>query len=399
MSGALAPADRKLLDRVQAGVPLVELPFAALAGDLGTDERNVLARLRRLAEARVLRQIGAIFDTRACGYTSALVAGRVAPGALERAAAAVAAHPGVSHCYERGHAWNLWFTLAVPPTSRLGLQRTVELLGAAAAAESIRTLPALRVFKIAARFDMDETGAPPIAAAPAGGVGSGPRPPAAVGRFRVPRPTPARASSPSKTAAVLENARGDAGRGPLPATGPAGAAAMGSAPLSDEEIEVVRALQKPLALVEEPFATPAREAGMSQAELLACAKTLLDRGVMRRFAGLLNHGRAGFGANVMAAWALPARRTEEAGTRIAGFRAVTHCYERPVFADWPYALFSMIHGRTREECLCIVDAIRIAVGPDGAALLWTLREFKKTRLQLFTPDYEAWETSVTESRR
>lgn len=348
MTGALAPADTRLLDHVQAGVPLVEWPFAALAADLGTAEHDVLARLRRLAAAGLLRQVGAILDTRACGYASALVAARVAPGAVERAAAVVAAHPGVSHCYEREHRWNLWFTLAVPPTSTLGLEGTVAHLGSAAGADSIRTLPSLRVFKIAARFDMDETGAPPGAASPAG---------------------------------------------------PAGPATPERAPLSDVEIAVVRALQKPLALVEEPFAAPAGEAGMSQAELLAYAKRLLDRGVIRRVAGLLNHRRAGFGANVLAAWALAADRIEEAGRRIAGFRAVTHCYERPVFTDWPYALFSMIHGTSREACLAVVDAIRAAVGPEDAALLWTLREFKKTRLQLFTPEYVAWERSVTERGR
>ena len=156
MTATIETADRTLLDRVQAGVPLVELPFAALAAELGTTEADVLARLARLVEARVLRQIGAIFDTRACGYASALVAARVAPDALEGAAAVVSAHPGVSHCYERDHAWNLWFTLAVPPASRLGLEETVARLGAAAAAESIRALPALRTFKIAARFALDD---------------------------------------------------------------------------------------------------------------------------------------------------------------------------------------------------------------------------------------------------
>lgn len=160
----------------------------------------------------------------------------------------------------------------------------------------------------------------------------------------------------------------------------------------------MRVLQKPLALVEEPFAAPARAAGMRQAELLACAKALLDRGVMRRFAGLLNHRHAGFGANVMAVWALPAEGIARAGARVAQLPAVTHCYERPAFADWPFALFSMIHGTTRAECLGVVDAIRSAIDPDAVALLWTLREFKKTRLMLFTTDYEAWEASVPEGR-
>ena len=387
MTATIETADRTLLDRVQAGVPLVELPFAALAAELGTTEADVLARLARLVEARVLRQIGAIFDTRACGYASALVAARVAPDALESAAAVVSAHPGVSHCYERDHAWNLWFTLAVPPASRLGLEETVTRLGAAADAESIRALPALRTFKIAARFALDDgEGA---SAAAGGWWGPGGEPP--------PRPVAStRCCSADPTARTLVTSASVVSEG-APHSAPA-SPRLAPAPLSDDEIAVVRALQKPLALVEEPFAAPAREAGMSQAEILACAKALLDRGVMRRFAGLLDHRRAGFGANVMAAWALSAERIEAAGARVAAFPAVTHCYERPVSVDWPFALFSMIHGKSRDECLAVVDAVRAAIRPDGGALLWTLRELKKSRLQLFTPDYEAWEASVAEGR-
>jgi len=345
----LDAADRGLLDRVQAGVPLVPRPFAALGALLGVAEADVLARLRRLAAAHVLRQIGAIFDTRTCGFASALVAARVGPGRLETAAALIGAHPGVSHCYERDHAWNLWFTLAVAPTSGLGLDASAARLGALAGAESVRVLPALRTFKIAARFDLEAEPAPSLAS----GDGL-----AALAAHRRP-----------------------------------------PAPLSQTDIAVVRALQRPLALVPEPFAEPAREAGLAVDELLVAAAGLRERGVMRRFAGLLNHRRAGFGSNVMGVWAVPQDRREAAGRSIAQIAAVTHCYERPTFPDWPYSLFSMVHGRSREACDAVLGAIAEAVRPDAAATLWTVREFKKTRLQLFTPEYEAWETTAEEVTR
>jgi DNA-binding Lrp family transcriptional regulator len=353
VTAGLDVLDRRLLDRAQAGVPLAERPFAALGAELGLDERDTLARLARLETARVLRQIGGIFDTRACGYASALVAARLAPARVEAAASVVAAHPGVSHCYERDHAWNLWFTLAVPPASALGLAGTIERLGRQAGAGAIRELPALRVFKIAARFDLDGDG------------GAG-------------------ASVPPAGAAAGERAARTGAAVPAHTNG-------GPAPLTAAEIAAVRALQRPLALVAEPFAQPARDAGLTAAELLDHARALGERGVMRRFAALLDHRRAGFGANVMAAWALPAGRVEAAGTRVAALQAITHCYERPTFPDWPYALFSMIHGRNRDDCVATVEAIRAAIQPQDAALLWTVREFKKTRLQLFTPDDAAWE--------
>jgi len=365
MRADLDPADRALLARVQAGVPLVPRPFAALARELGADEADVLARLRRLAGARVLRQLGAIFDTRACGYASALVAARVTPACLPAAAAAVGAHPGVSHCYERAHAWNLWFTLAVAPTSALGLGGTVARLGEMAGADRMRVLPALRTFKIAARFALDAGGEIAPDRGGRAGLPCGARnpPPAADGRGACP-------GSPSA-----------------------------AAPLSEVEVAVVRALQRPLALEPEPFAAPARAAGLGTEALLARAAALGERGVMRRFAGLLNHRRAGFAANAMAVWALPAARRAPAGRRMAELPAVTHCYERPTFPDWPYALFSMVHGRTREECEATIAAIASAIRPEAAATLWTVREFKKTRLMLFTPEYEAWEAGALEAVR
>ena len=386
MHADLDAVDRTLLDLVQAGVPLVPRPFARLAQALGADEAEVLTRLRRLAEARVLRQIGAIFDTRACGYASALVAARVAPERLAAVAAAVGAHPGVSHCYERGHAWNLWFTLAVAPTSALGLEGTLARLEAESGVDRMRVLPALRTFKIAARFDLD-----------AGEAASEPQP--------QPRPRDRRGLSGSRPPAVLAP--------PIPQWGPSAAVLGGriprhppiprprlpltaAEPLSDVEVAVVRVLQRPLALEPEPFAAPARAAGLDTGELLRRAAALGARGVMRRFAGLLNHRRAGFGANAMAVWALPASRRGAAGRHMAGLAAVTHCYERPTFPDWPYALFSMVHGRTREACEATIAAIAGAVRPDAAATLWTVRELKKTRLQLFTPEYEVWEAAALE---
>jgi DNA-binding Lrp family transcriptional regulator len=96
----------------------------------------------------------------------------------------------------------------------------------------------------------------------------------------------------------------------------------------------------------------------------------------------------------MGVWAVPEARIEEIGTAIATFRAVSHCYQRPTYPDWPYSLFSMVHARSREECLALLDAIAAATGVAERAALWTVREFKKVRLRYFTPDYDAWERAA-----
>ncbi|MGZ4678489.1 MAG: siroheme decarboxylase subunit alpha, partial [Acidimicrobiia bacterium] len=111
----LTDLDADLLNAVQWSFPLTATPYADLAERLGRTEDEVIADLRAAKEAGVLRQLSAIFDTRALGYSSALIAAKVDPERIDQAAAIINEHPGVSHNDKRNHAYNLWYTLAVPP--------------------------------------------------------------------------------------------------------------------------------------------------------------------------------------------------------------------------------------------------------------------------------------------
>ena len=111
----LTDADAQLLNVVQWSFPLAAAPYEVLAERLGLTEAEVIARLRAVKDEGVLRQLSAIFDTRALGYTSALIAAKVDPDHIDDAAAIINEHPGVSHNYKRNHDYNLWYTLAVPP--------------------------------------------------------------------------------------------------------------------------------------------------------------------------------------------------------------------------------------------------------------------------------------------
>jgi siroheme synthase-like protein len=332
--------DRRLLDAVQAGVPLAARPFAALGRTLGLTGAEVVDRLAALAAGGVLRQIGPIFDTARLGYRSSLVAARVGPGRVDEAARVVGAHPGVSHSYARDHAWNLWFTLAVPPESALGLDGTAAHLARTAGLDAHRLLPALRVFKIGVRLAMAEDGEA--------------------------APGPSHERTPEADA--------------------------GPARLSPEERAVVVALQDPLPLVAEPFTAAAARARLDVATLLDVAEGLRRRGVMRRFAAVLHHRRAGYPANAMGVWAVPPSRIAEVGARMAACPAVSHCYERPTFPDWPYSVFTMVHGRSRDECLATLDALAEATQIAEREALWSVRELKKVRLQYFTPEFGEWES-------
>lgn len=344
----LDPLDARLLDLVQEEIPFDPRPFRVLGERLGTDEADCLERLRRLRHDRhVIRQISAIFDTKALGYASSLVAARFAPERLEAGAAVLSAHPGVSHNYERDHAFNLWYTLAVPPDSRLGLQGTIDLLHRLSGAESTRALPTLRLFKIGVKLDV-------------AGSSSGAAPAAA----------PHRKAFTEKDRAASEGLT-----------------------LSEQDKNVIRVVQQDLPLVPEPFAPWASEAGCDVAGLLEACRRFEQRRQMRRFAAVLHHREAGFGVNAMGVWRAPDGQIERLGAVMANFPAVSHCYRRPSYPDWPFNLYTMIHGRDDAAVNEVIAAIAAATGITEHDALHSLREFKKVRVEYFTPAIPAWEAA------
>jgi siroheme decarboxylase len=339
--GAAVPLnelDRRLLNLLQGCFPLAERPFAEVGRLAGTDEEEVLRRTRRLLDARIIREITPIFDTRVLGYKSMLVAAKVDSENPHRAASIINSHPGVSHNYLRNHDFNLWFTIAVEPDSRLGLDGTLEALQRLTGAESMRQLPTLRLFKI--RMDLEmEKGTDALAAA----------------------------------AGAVEPAD------PAPAE------------LSGLDIAVIRATQGPMAALPEPYAAAAAEVGLPVRELLDHLESMRERRILRRVAAILFHRRAGFSANGMGVWRVPEERIMELGPRMAAFRGISHCYQRPTYPDWPYSVFTMAHGRSKEECDAILDSIAAATGIADRRTLYSSTEFKKIRLLYFTDDHKRWE--------
>src|SRR4029453_2548721 len=148
--------DKRLLNTMQGAFPIEPRPYASVAGALDVPEKRVLARVQELIDERIIRQVTPIFDTRALGYGSMLVAAKVDPEHPWRAAKVVNSHPGVSHNYLRNHDFNMWFTIAVEGAPKLGLGATLEVLQHLTGAESIRQLPTLKLFKI--RMDLELVG-------------------------------------------------------------------------------------------------------------------------------------------------------------------------------------------------------------------------------------------------
>ena len=341
--GAAVPldaTDKELMNLLQSSFPLAPCPFEGIAAEAGLELDEVMTRSERLLDHRIIREITPIFDTRALGYNSMLVAARVDPKHPHRAAKIVNSHPGVSHNYLRNHEFNLWFTIATPPDSELGIEGTLSAISELTGAESIRQLPTLTLFKINMNLEM--------------------------------------AGDTQALAASVE---------------PAPPRQLEPQPYDDTDIAVIRALQGPMRVVDRPYDAAADEVGMAVEAFLDHLEGMSGRGLLRRVAAILNHRRAGFSANGMGVWRVPEEDILDVGARMAAVRGISHCYQRPTYEDWPYSVFTMAHGRSKDECDAILDRIadEHELHGDDRATLYSSTEYKKIRLHYFTDDYARWE--------
>ncbi len=331
--------DKQLLNIIQSHFPMDPQPFARLGEQLEISEAEVIARMGRMEKDRVIRQVSAIFDTRALGYKSTLVATAVEPARLEQAAAIINTHPGVSHNYRRNHSFNIWYTLAAPASS--DLETTVDRLHELTGATATRILPTLRLYKIGVELDM--TGDQDLT----------------------------RRSEPVYTSEKRD--------------------AAGDYTITPDDIRVIRELQEDLVLTSRPLLASAQRLGMTEEQLLDEARKLQSTGHLRRIAAILYHRRAGYAANGMAVWNVPEDQVMEIGPQMASFSVVSHCYLRPKYEDWQYNIFTMLHGRKVADCHAVAKSISEATGIGDYTVLFSTKEYKKTRVRYFTTELEEWE--------
>ena len=320
--------DKQLLNDIQWVFPLVDRPYLEISKRHNMSEDEVMRRIAYMKDIGLIRQINAIFDTRRLGYKSALVAFAVMPDKLESVANEVNKHPGVSHNYERNHDFNMWFTLAVPPYGEM--KRDLDRLASLDGVIKYRLLPTLKLYKIGVRLDMvnDDT--------------EKPKPMDEVKQL-----------NPKK----IE--------------------------ITESDKHFIRELQKDLKVIPEPFKEMAENLRITTTELFAKAKEYEKNGVMRRFAAILRHRDAGFSANGMVVWQVPDEKIDEIGYKLAAFPQVSHCYRRPVYSDWQFNLFSMIHARTLEAAEKIAVEMSEIVEIKDYTILFSSREFKKERVKYF----------------
>ncbi len=329
--------DKEILNEIQWSFPLVAEPYRELAQRFHMSDDDLKKRISRLKSTGIIRQLSAIFDTRRLGYKSSLVALSILPEKLDYVANQINRHPGVSHNYERNHEYNLWFTLATPPGS--DLKTEVDKFHRLEGIQKVRLLPTIKLFKIGVRLEM---------------------------------------SDDKKEIAPTEQKKSIKEIKFVP---------------TEQDKEFVRQLQKDLQVVDRPFLEAAQKLGLTEEEVFEKLRYYEEIGVMRRFAAILRHRDAGFTANGMIVWRVPEQRIDEVGAMLGAFPQISHCYQRPSYQDWPYNVFSMVHCKTVEEAKSMAKKIQSQIQVDDYAILFSSREFKKTRVEYFVEhDFSVQET-------
>lgn len=337
----LDEASRKLLSIIQKGFPLEERPFTVLAGQTNITEEEALRLVRNLKERGIVVEISGIFNAPAIGYSTTLVAMKVAPEKLDEAAGIVSLHPGVGHNYGREADYNLWFTISIP--REIDLSQEINSLQKKAGTISSLILPSLHLFKIGVFIEPGKNG-----------------------------------GEASMEGLNSEEASGANLEGVTPNNGK----------LSPDQVKVIKGLQEDLILEMQPFKKIAERFGMEEKLFLTTARELLEKKIMRRYAARLPHRQLGFTHNAMICWNIPVINRKDVGEKLASSPWVTHCYERPVYKEWPYALYSMIHGKSRQECQEKARTLSGQVGVKDYVLLFSPKEYKKARVKYFIENDE-----------
>jgi len=325
MDSPYSPLEFQLLNAWQRDFPLLPRPFAVLGEKVGAGETAVLATLARLQQRGAVSRVGAVFAPRRIG-ASTLAALAAPPDRLEEVAALVSRRPEVNHNYQREHRYNLWFVVTASDPRRLA-----ETLDAIAAATGcpVMSLPLQEEFHIDLGFDLAGKDEKAVRAHPCLG------------------------NAPSSVA-----------------------------PSAEDQV-LMAALQPGLELVARPFASLAARAGMSEAAVLDRIGAWLETGIVKRFGVVVRHHELGYRANAMTVFDVPDDQVSAVGARLAREEGVTLCYRRARhLPEWPYNLYCMVHGRSREEVLPVIERLcRVAGYPCEA--LFSLRRFKQRGARYF----------------
>lgn len=316
------PIDRILLDEWQRDFPICDRPFRVIADSIGSTEDDVLDRLAKMRKAGRVTRVGA---TCAPNTASASTLAAVAAPAkrIDHVAGIISAQDGVNHSYQRENHWNLWFVATGPDRNHVDATlATISVLTGL----KVLDLPLVRPFNVDLGFRM--------------------------------------------TSSVPESRR----KPPAPRR-------IDTSAMRPGDADLLQQLTSGLPIAPRPYAEIAARLNRAESEVTDRIECLIGAGIITRLGVIVRHRALGWSSNAMIVWDLPSARIDGAGPALAALPGVTLCYERrPVPGVWNYRLYNMIHARSRNEALDVLDRARTLPELDGVPhqVLFSTRCFKQT---------------------
>ena len=325
--------DRRILNNIQVAFPITARPYHLIGKEAEVTEKEAWQRVRTLRKNGIIRRIGGIFDSRRLGYTSTLCTAEVPNTKVPVVADLTQGIDEITHNYLRDHPkYNMWFTIIASSEQRI--ESIISDIQAVLGGSRVYSLPAVKVFKVGVIFNLG---------------------------FE---------ESRDQSRMVQTRARVNVGNSSPPM-------------LTENDIKLIRLLQEDIPYSVTPYYDLADKIGTDARDLCAVIQRFLDQGIMRRMGAILAHRKSGFTSNAMGVWAVPDELVNKVGMKMAEFAEVTHCYQRQTFHDWPYNLFTIVHGNSDSECREIMDKISDATGIKNYTLLFSDKELKKTSMRYF----------------
>lgn len=359
--------DRMILNKIQKAFPLDPYPYRLIGSETGIPEVEVWKRVEDLRQTGIIRRLGGIFDSRRLGYVSTLCAAKVPPEKIPILAELSQGITEITHNYLRNHLFNMWFTVIASSQERL--EAILAQVRTALGSDDIYSLPALKVFKIKVIFDFHSENTHTNHTR----------------REDVGIQDEDMDEDIDEDIDIDEDEEADDGTN-------ADAGDIGYFltkkdnelyVLTEEDKNLIRRLQDDLPNSLTPYTDLAAALGWDEEQIMSGIRRLYDYRILRRIGAILYHHKAGFTANAMGVWIVPEESVQEVGTRMAEFKEVSHCYQRPAFPDWPYNLFTMIHGQSDQACEQIMARLSQATGIKEYGMLFSESELKKSSMRYF----------------
>ncbi len=339
MINYLTESDIKILNTIQQDFPVCHQPFKTLSSNLSIAEDEVLNRIKALKEQGIIRRITPLFDSGKLGYVGTLIAMKVPDERIDEVAKIIAKYPEITHNYERDGEYNIWFTLI--GKSKEEIEKIIAQIKTKTNIEQILNLKRMNKFKIAAVFEIEH----PV--------------------FHPLNPPPAGDSEEEIEYEICESQP------------------QKSFLLKDIDRTVLKELQESIPLVNKPYQSIAQKIGIDEKELFEKIKWYKKTGIIRKVRAVLDHYKVGMGENVMVVFKVEPANMLKLAKIISQYPQVTHCYERAISSDWQYNLFTMIHGRSKQECEEIIYSILQKTNLTTYKKLYTKRELKKANPRYF----------------